>query len=203
MDSVLANANSFTITTVHGKKPETVQFNAFDKQHQAVWVDIFKEGLAAYNNPDDHDSWETGSTTSDFQDPIEIQTDERLTPVLEENEEFEYKQGEDSFPYAHLKEEGISHLFDDMVGGNIYKKGKSTTEPWKIRYMTVDIGSGQVSFFPEKTEDMETHDLSKQRGQINFRGEEYTHTYTNTSVHMFLLHSFLLYINSISFCTVA
>ena len=86
LENVMANGNAFTITTVHGKTPESQQFNAFDKTHQAAWVDIFKQGLAAYNNPEDHDSWETGSTISDFQEPIDLQLEERLPPVVETDE---------------------------------------------------------------------------------------------------------------------
>ena len=83
MESVTSNGNSFSIKTAHGKISKIEQFNAFDKTHQKDWVNIFKEGMTAYNNPEDHDSWETGSTISDFQEPIDLQVEDRLAPVIE------------------------------------------------------------------------------------------------------------------------
>ena len=177
MDSVMANGNAFTLTSVHGKRPESRQFNAFDKAHQTAWVEIFNEGLSAYNNPDDHDSWETGSTASEFQDPIDIQMDDddRLSPVIEIEENSVHEHDDDdqyisSLTYAHLYNEGIIHLTDHIIGGTIYKKGKSTIEPWKTRFMIVDIISGRILFLKEKIDNIDSYDPSSLRGQLEFKG---------------------------------
>ena len=173
---MISNGNSFSIKTAHGKISKIEQFNAFDKTHQKDWVNIFKEGMTAYNNPEDHDSWETGSTISDFQEPIDLQVEGRLAPVIETEDRgpYEHQTAEDehanSSPYSNLLDGGITHLSDNVVGGDVYKKGRSATEPWKKRFMTVDTLSGRILFFVEKRSSLESFDTSMLRGQLEFKG---------------------------------
>ena len=67
------------------------------------------------------------------------------------------------------KREEIEQVSETVVGGNLFKKGKSMLTPWKVRYVLVDLESGDIQFFPEKKPN--SHGVIKEgRGELNFNG---------------------------------